>query len=235
MIDLNGFPNCRILVIGDLMIDEYVWGTVDRISPRGAGPDRLGGPRGLHPGRGRQCGQQPGRPGRQSMGCPGSSAPVPTAGCSLTDSRPWAWTPAAWSAKRGAPTTRKTRVIAANQHVLRIDRETRREISAAARKKTHRLGRKRPHRHRRHPGIGLRQGAGVLRTHGPESLPRPKPVKNRWWSIPKGLILPNTREPPWSPPTARKHPLPPAWKYARQRTWTWPPGGSWPRPPWTGF
>ena len=30
------------------------------------------------------------------------------------------------------PTTRKTRIIASNQHVLRVDRETKREISTAS-------------------------------------------------------------------------------------------------------
>ena len=30
---IDSFPDCRLLVVGDLMIDEYVWGEVDRISP----------------------------------------------------------------------------------------------------------------------------------------------------------------------------------------------------------
>ena len=30
---IHRFADCRLLVIGDLMIDEYVWGDVDRISP----------------------------------------------------------------------------------------------------------------------------------------------------------------------------------------------------------
>ncbi|MGK2906892.1 MAG: D-glycero-beta-D-manno-heptose-7-phosphate kinase [Desulfuromonadales bacterium] len=30
---LTGIPHVRILVIGDLMLDEYIWGAVDRISP----------------------------------------------------------------------------------------------------------------------------------------------------------------------------------------------------------
>ncbi len=32
-IDISRFDHCRLLVVGDLMIDEYVWGEVDRISP----------------------------------------------------------------------------------------------------------------------------------------------------------------------------------------------------------
>jgi len=30
---LTKFNKCKILVVGDLMIDEYLWGDVDRISP----------------------------------------------------------------------------------------------------------------------------------------------------------------------------------------------------------
>ena len=34
MLDImQRFAECRLLVIGDLMIDEYVWGEVERISP----------------------------------------------------------------------------------------------------------------------------------------------------------------------------------------------------------
>ena len=31
--DILKFSECSILVVGDLMIDEYLWGEVDRISP----------------------------------------------------------------------------------------------------------------------------------------------------------------------------------------------------------
>jgi len=41
--------------------------------------------------------------------------------------------------ERGRTTTRKTRIIAANQHVLRIDRETQKDISAASLEKTSRF------------------------------------------------------------------------------------------------
>ena len=33
LIDISKFDQCRLLVIGDLMLDEYLWGEVDRISP----------------------------------------------------------------------------------------------------------------------------------------------------------------------------------------------------------
>ncbi len=32
-VDISLFDGCRVLVAGDLMLDEYVWGKVDRISP----------------------------------------------------------------------------------------------------------------------------------------------------------------------------------------------------------
>lgn len=32
-LDLSGFTNLRVLVAGDLMLDEYLWGRVERISP----------------------------------------------------------------------------------------------------------------------------------------------------------------------------------------------------------
>ena len=35
---IKGFSDCHILVIGDCMIDEYVWGTVERISPEAPVP-----------------------------------------------------------------------------------------------------------------------------------------------------------------------------------------------------
>lgn len=35
---LNNFPNARVMVIGDIMIDEYIWGKVSRISPEAPVP-----------------------------------------------------------------------------------------------------------------------------------------------------------------------------------------------------
>ena len=32
-VDLSRLNRCRLMVVGDLMLDEYVWGDVDRISP----------------------------------------------------------------------------------------------------------------------------------------------------------------------------------------------------------
>jgi D-beta-D-heptose 7-phosphate kinase / D-beta-D-heptose 1-phosphate adenosyltransferase len=35
---LSSFPRCRIAVIGDLMLDEYLWGHIERISPEAPVP-----------------------------------------------------------------------------------------------------------------------------------------------------------------------------------------------------
>jgi rfaE bifunctional protein kinase chain/domain len=35
---LNAFPDCRIAVVGDLMLDEYLWGHIERISPEAPVP-----------------------------------------------------------------------------------------------------------------------------------------------------------------------------------------------------
>ncbi|MFC1495383.1 bifunctional heptose 7-phosphate kinase/heptose 1-phosphate adenyltransferase, partial [Thermodesulfobacteriota bacterium] len=35
---INKFPSTRILVIGDIILDEYVWGDVSRISPEAPVP-----------------------------------------------------------------------------------------------------------------------------------------------------------------------------------------------------
>ena len=36
--DFSVFDKCRVLVVGDLMLDEYVWGSVVRISPEAPVP-----------------------------------------------------------------------------------------------------------------------------------------------------------------------------------------------------
>ena len=35
---LKGFTGCRLIVLGDLMLDEFIWGEVRRISPEAPVP-----------------------------------------------------------------------------------------------------------------------------------------------------------------------------------------------------
>ena len=123
-VDVSAFAGCRILVVGDLMIDEYVWGSVDRISPEAPvqivtvnrEEYTLGGA------------------GNVVNNLAALGAQVAVAGVigTLEDGdRLMAMFTALGVDASGVirdpvrPTTRKTRIIAAGQHVLRIDRETR--------------------------------------------------------------------------------------------------------------
>ena len=37
-LDFSVFEKCRVLVLGDLMLDEYLWGRIERISPEAPVP-----------------------------------------------------------------------------------------------------------------------------------------------------------------------------------------------------
>ncbi|MDY6989560.1 MAG: D-glycero-beta-D-manno-heptose-7-phosphate kinase [Thermodesulfobacteriota bacterium] len=127
-VDVSRFHGCRILVIGDLMIDEYLWGEVDRISPEAPvqvvsvlrDSTTLGGA------------------GNVANNLVALGAQVAVAGIigagDKADSMIKMFTELGVDTTGliqdpGRPTTRKTRIIGGHQHVLRIDRETRQEIS----------------------------------------------------------------------------------------------------------
>ena len=127
VIDISAFAGCRILVVGDLMIDEYVWGSVDRISPEApvqiVTVDReeytLGGAGNVV----------------NNLAALGAQVAVGGVIGTLADGdRLMDMFTALGADASGVvrdpmrPTTRKTRIIAAHQHVLRIDRETRSSI-----------------------------------------------------------------------------------------------------------
>ncbi|MFO8085879.1 MAG: D-glycero-beta-D-manno-heptose-7-phosphate kinase [Desulfobacterales bacterium] len=126
--DLRRFSNCNVLVIGDLMIDEYLWGDVERISPEAPvqiveinhEEFTLGGA---------------GNVINNLVALNGKVFAIGVAGLGhdgnlLIDMLKKLHVNIdgiIQDPKR--PTTRKTRIIASNQHVLRIDRETKKEIS----------------------------------------------------------------------------------------------------------
>ncbi len=127
--NIPNFNGCRILVAGDLMLDEYVWGEVDRISPEApvqivsvqSEDYTLGGA------------------GNVVNNLVSLGATVSVAGVigDRSDGERLLQKFTELGAdtrgiirEAGRRTTRKTRIIAAHQHVLRIDRETRKEISA---------------------------------------------------------------------------------------------------------
>lgn len=128
MMDISKFNQCRVLVIGDLMLDEYLWGDVDRISPEAPvqvvsvrkEDFTLGGS---------------GNVSNNLVSLGAKVLAVGVAGTGLNGKLMLERFKKLGIDVRGIikdpirPTTRKTRVIAANQHVLRIDREIRSEIS----------------------------------------------------------------------------------------------------------
>lgn len=124
----NDFNRLKILIIGDVMLDSYIWGSVDRISPEAPVPVisvkkrdyRLGGAGNVivnvH-----ALGATP-----LAVSLIGNDdAAVKVRSClkklSITEE--------GLVVSNTRPTTEKTRVIAGHQHVVRIDEETDREAS----------------------------------------------------------------------------------------------------------
>ncbi len=129
-VDMSRFDRCRVLVIGDLMIDEYLWGEVDRISPEAPvqvvsvlrDSSTLGGAGNVVNNL-------------VALGARVAVAAVVGAGDNadllIKKFRELDVDTAGLIQDPTRPTTRKTRVIGGHQHVLRIDRETRQDISEA--------------------------------------------------------------------------------------------------------
>ena len=125
---IDQFKDCRLLVVGDLMIDAYVWGDVNRVSPEApvqvvtvAREELTLGGAGNVVNNLTALGARAAVVGVAGKGPEGrrmldmfANLEADCRGIVREDER---------------PTTRKTRVIASNQHVLRIDRETRRDIA----------------------------------------------------------------------------------------------------------
>ena len=128
---IQNFHKATVLVIGDLIADHYIWGKVDRISPEAPVPIvdvqresyMLGGAGNVAnnilslEGRVRICGvvgqDEMGRWITHSLRSQG----VDTNGIIVEE---------------GRPTTKKTRVVAHSQHVVRFDHESKGEISEDA-------------------------------------------------------------------------------------------------------
>lgn len=119
----QSFNNLRVLIIGDVMLDSYIWGVVERISPEAPVPIvnvkkrdvRLGGAAnvalniqalGATPVLVALCGADDAGKKLQSILVEHN---MPVEGLVMSTSR---------------PTTVKTRVIASSQHVVRVDEES---------------------------------------------------------------------------------------------------------------
>ena len=126
--ELNeAFKHKRIAVVGDIMVDRYVWGNVSRISPEAPVPvveveeetERLGGAANVANNI-RSLGGEP-----LLVGVIGNDATGTLLNKLLADQQ-CPTTGVIRDASR--PTTIKTRVIAGGQHVVRIDNEQKQEI-----------------------------------------------------------------------------------------------------------
>ncbi|RPI01350.1 MAG: D-glycero-beta-D-manno-heptose-7-phosphate kinase [Ignavibacteriae bacterium] len=125
----SGFAGKRIAVVGDLMLDRYFWGKVSRISPEAPVPvveveeesTRLGGAANVANniaslgGTPIMIGIVGNDTGGESLRKLVTEKGFPILGIVTDETR---------------PTTIKTRVIAHNQHVVRIDREEKMDLDA---------------------------------------------------------------------------------------------------------
>src|SRR5215831_16676973 len=116
------FAGCRVLVIGDLMLDEFLWGKVSRISPEAPVPVVNVTGETYYPGGAanvarnlRELGAEPVLLGLVGPDTHGDRL------CELLEDAGIHTTGVLRDPNR--PTTVKTRIIARNQQVVRVDRE----------------------------------------------------------------------------------------------------------------
>ena len=129
---IQQFPNVHLLVIGDLMLDEFIWGEVTRISPEAPVPVVLEKRHSFMPGGAANVAHNVAFLGGKVTLCgvTGSDESARRLKGLLRKS----------SIRMGAiltdpkrPTTLKTRVIAHHQQVVRIDREEAQPLSPSLR------------------------------------------------------------------------------------------------------
>jgi D-glycero-beta-D-manno-heptose-7-phosphate kinase len=120
---LGRFGRSRVLVLGDMMVDEYVWGTVSRISPEAPVPVvavrsesvRVGGAANVAANIAALGGDV------RIVGVVGNDAPAER----LTHELELAGVkPDGLIVDATRPTTIKSRVVAGSQHIVRFDRES---------------------------------------------------------------------------------------------------------------
>jgi len=118
------FKDRRVLVLGDLMIDKYIWGTVSRISPEAPVPV-------VEVQKSTSC---LGGAGNVEQNLKGLGAAPVLVGV-VGDDDEGLWIKRHASESRGIildekrPTTVKTRIIAHHQQVVRVDQERRKAVS----------------------------------------------------------------------------------------------------------
>ncbi len=117
----NNFGRPQVLVVGDVMLDKYIWGEVERISPEAPVPVL----------RAARQSQQPGGAANVAMNLAGLGARVTLLGFGGDDDDQRALETRLTAAGvnvsivacPGVPTTTKMRVLAGHQQLLRLDNE----------------------------------------------------------------------------------------------------------------
>jgi D-glycero-beta-D-manno-heptose-7-phosphate kinase len=129
---LDRFPRARVLVLGDVMLDEYVWGSVSRISPEAPVPvvavrsetARVGGAGNVAANIATLGGRV------RIVSVVGADAAGARLGRQLADAGVLG---DGLVVDAGRPTTVKSRVVAGSQHIVRFDRETDAPLAAEMR------------------------------------------------------------------------------------------------------
>ncbi len=125
------FPQVRVLVIGDVILDEHVWGEVERVSPEAPVPVVRVARESLALGGAGNVVRNVIALGGECAFC--SVAGADRAGRVIIDLlKDLGVDPAGVVVEEERPTSHKTRVIARSQHVVRFDRETETGISQRA-------------------------------------------------------------------------------------------------------
>jgi D-beta-D-heptose 7-phosphate kinase/D-beta-D-heptose 1-phosphate adenosyltransferase len=128
---LDAFTRVRLLVVGDVILDEYLWGDVERVSPEAPVPV-------VHVHRESMVLGGAGNVVRNVVALGGGCAFCSVVGEDAAARRvvdaleKLGVDASGLVVEPGRPTTRKTRVIARSQQVVRFDRETQTAIPAAA-------------------------------------------------------------------------------------------------------
>jgi D-beta-D-heptose 7-phosphate kinase/D-beta-D-heptose 1-phosphate adenosyltransferase len=120
---IDGFSGVRLLVVGDLVLDEYVWGDVDRVSPEAPVPVVHVRDETVMLGGAANAVRNVVALGGAVDCC--SVVGDDAAGRKITDLlKDLGVDPCGIIRVEGRPTTRKTRVVARAQQIVRFDRET---------------------------------------------------------------------------------------------------------------
>lgn len=127
---VDNFAKVRVMVVGDLMLDRYLWGDVDRISPEAPVPVVRVSRETENPGGAANVAA-----GVRALGAKtvliGVVGNDPYAGLFKKKLSGLGIRATGLVEDPRRPTTVKTRIVAHSQQVVRIDRETSREISKA--------------------------------------------------------------------------------------------------------